>query len=274
MNFIEQFHYRISGNPQAEKLVFLHGLMGFGNNWRSIAKAFEQSFHILTYDQRGHGRSFQPPEGYEPEDYAADLLGILEELGWSQIHLVGHSMGARNANHFAYRYPEKVLSLVLEDLGPEAQPESVQKNDELLQRVGAPFASKALARQHIEKEFADNMVLGEYLYANLEEKPSGEVSWRFFEQGIRESVKLGRSRDRWQEFESLRMPCLVIRGERSEEFPAEIYKSMLVRNPNVIGIEIAGAAHWVHFDQKEKFIEALWAFYQQHGIGAADTVTR
>jgi pimeloyl-ACP methyl ester carboxylesterase len=51
-------------------------------------------------------------------DYAGDLKGILDELGWQKIHLVGHSMGGRNAFHFAGLYPERVQKLVVEDISP------------------------------------------------------------------------------------------------------------------------------------------------------------
>ena len=85
MDFIDNFNYRITGNPDAPKLVFLHGLMGFSNNWRSIAREFEKQFHILVYDQRGHGRSFRPDTGYGPEDYAEDLKKILDSLAWDKV---------------------------------------------------------------------------------------------------------------------------------------------------------------------------------------------
>ena len=267
MDFIDNFNYRITGNPDAPKLVFLHGLMGFSNNWRSIAREFEKQFHILVYDQRGHGRSFRPDTGYGPEDYAEDLKKILDSLASDKVNLVGHSMGSRNANHFAYKYPNRVESLVLEDLGPEANPESYENNAKLFARVPTPFSDKKQARAHIENEFADDMVLGEYLYANLEQKKDGQIDWRFYKQGIRESVKLGRNKDRWQEFESLAMPTLLIRGELSDEFPAEIYKSMLTRKPEVKGVEIPAARHWVHFDQKELFIAALKEFFEENSIG-------
>src|SRR5436305_14748609 len=110
--FLDNFHYQITGvteasGGEAPKLVFLHGVMGYSANWRRIARAFEHTHHVLVYDQRGHGRSFQPPTGYAPEDYASDLEKILDELGWGAIQLVGHSMGGRAALHFAYESPDR-----------------------------------------------------------------------------------------------------------------------------------------------------------------------
>ena len=76
---LSNFNYQILGDSSStNKLVFLHGLMGFASNWKRIARHFESDFEILIYDQRGHGRSFHPAKGFAPEDYAQDLFEILE----------------------------------------------------------------------------------------------------------------------------------------------------------------------------------------------------
>src|SRR4051812_15656878 len=115
---LSQFHHQIAGNPAGHKLVFLHGLMGSASNWRKITPAFENDYQILIYDQRGHGRSFKPISGYTPADFAGDLKNIIDELGWEKIHLVGHSMGGRNALEFAQLFPRRIDHLVIEDITP------------------------------------------------------------------------------------------------------------------------------------------------------------
>jgi len=49
-------------------------------------------------------------------------LKILDELQWQKVNLVGHSMGGRNALEFAHEHPERLQSLVIEDIGPEGTP--------------------------------------------------------------------------------------------------------------------------------------------------------
>ena len=121
----ERFHYDILGLNSEKKLVFLHGLMGRGLNWRKITPHFEKEYQILIFDQRGHGKSFHPPKGYAPEDYAQDLEDILEELGWKEVYLVGHSMGARNAMSFSAKFTHRVKKLVVEDIGPHRRGEAL-----------------------------------------------------------------------------------------------------------------------------------------------------
>lgn len=270
MSWLENFHYQITGAEQAPKLVFLHGVMGYAANFRRIAKAFEDEFQVLTYDQRGHGRSFQPPSGYGPEDFGEDLRKICDELGWRQIHLVGHSMGGRVAYHFASRYPERVTRLVIEDIGPSMHPSGASLVLRMLDAVPVPFPSKRDAKVWFETEFlrifADERQkegLAAYLYANLIENERKEAVWRFFEPGIRECVQQGRVIERWDDISALHMPTLLVRGEYSRDLPRSLFEQVLRHNARIEGVEIKGAGHWIHSDQPDLFISVLQSFF--HG---------
>lgn len=267
MSVLERFHHQITGHGE-QKLVFLHGVMGFSANWRRIAKAFEADYEVLVYDQRGHGRSFQPAHGYGPEDYASDLGQILDALGWKSIRLVGHSMGGRAALHFTAENPTRVTQLVMEDIGPSMYASGSSLVLNLIDSVPVPFPSKKAAREWFDTKFMEifatnsmRKMLAEYLYANLTENEAKEAVWRFYEPGIRESVAAGRASERWDEVAALKVPTLVIRGEKSKDLPREIFDRMLATNPLVQGVEIQGSGHWVHSDQPDLFTQALRLFF-------------
>jgi len=268
MSVLEKFHHVITGPEGAPKLVFLHGVMGFAANWRRIAKAFEDRFQVLVYDQRGHGRSFHAEPGhYLPRDYAQDLVEILNELGWQEINLVGHSMGGRVALQFASHFPQRVSRLVIEDIGPTMQPLGASLILRLLDAVPVPFPSKREAKAWFDTEFMrvfeavpQKEGLAAYLYANLIENDAKEAVWRFSETGVRESVAAGRGGDHWAEIRALAMPTLVIRGEFSRDLPLDVFQRMQQENPLIQGVEIKGAAHWVHSDQPDLFIQVLERF--------------
>lgn len=268
MAVLENFHHQITGPESGPKLVFLHGVMGFAANWRTIAKAFENEFQVLSFDQRGHGRSMKPPVGYAPEDYAHDLLQILDELGWSRVHLVGHSMGGRNALQFVADFPTRVERLVIEDIGPSMNQAGSTFIFKLLDSVPVPFPNKRAAKAFFETTFLEIFKdstkkegLAAYLYANIIEDEQKRGVWRFYEPGVRESVEQGRAEERWDEIRGLDMPTLLVRGEFSRDLPREIFARILRENPRIQGVEIPGAGHWVHSDQPEAFIAALRAFF-------------
>jgi pimeloyl-ACP methyl ester carboxylesterase len=59
------------------------------------------------------------------------------------------------------------------------------------------------------------------------------------------------------------MPTLIVRGQYSEDLPRATFERMLQENPtHAQGVEIADSGHWVHFDQPERFIQALKTFFQ------------
>ena len=250
--------------------MFLHGLMGSAANWRRIIRDFEKDYQILAYDQRGHGRSFKPDSGYGPQDYAEDLVRILDDLGWEKIYLVGHSMGGRNALEFSHHYMRRIIKLVIEDIGPNGDARAIEGIERLLALVPTPFSSKTEAKNFFENEYPQRIqhhpqpvILSQYFYSNMTETPEGKADWRFSKEGILESVRAGRKEDRWDMLRALTVPTLVVRGDRSEDLPREIFARMLRENPKyVTGIEIADSGHWVHFDQPEAFVRALQDFFQ------------
>lgn len=270
MRYLDSFHYQITGNPQGHKLVFLHGLMGSGLNFRRIGQAFENEFHILAFDQRGHGRSFHPESGYHPRDYAGDLRQILDELGWDQIALVGHSMGGRNALAFAAQFSQRVKALVIEDIGPEASSVAMNRIERLIAEVPTPFHSRSEAKAFFENEYPDRIswypaaqVVSRFLLSNIEQKADGTLDWRFAKEAILKSARDGRNEDQWDNWRNLHMPVLLVRGAESSDLTPEIFSKMKATLPGVEAVEVPGSGHWVHFDQPEVFISLLRRFFHR-----------
>jgi esterase len=268
--FIDNFNYSVLGTNSSKRIVFIHGLMAFAANWRKIANHLESEYQCLIYDQRGHGRSFKPESGYTPEIFAEDLNKITDELGWTEFHLVGHSMGGRNAIVFSNLYPEKVKTLTIEDMGPDADPTNYLYYQKMLESVPTPFDSKDAVKQFFATQFPnvfkarEPAVLGLFLQSNIEEKPDGKFDWRFSKQAIIECVKEGHQKDRWAEVKAFQMPVLLIRGENSDVLKKETYEKMLAVNSNITGIEVSGTGHWIHYEKYQEFVDDLKNFLVLH----------
>lgn len=267
-SYLAQFNYQITGPANGRRWVFLHGLMGYAMNWRRIVTGLGSQEQVLTYDQRGHGKSWKPLTGYAAEDYADDLFLITQELGWEQFILVGHSMGGHNALEFAHKFPEKVSKLVIEDIGPDGATTAIDYYKWLFSIIPTPFENKLKAKEFFLNDFKPFIkgktenpdTLGQYLYSNLIETEAGKADWRFSKEAMLLTVTQGRAKDRWNEFRSLPMPTLVIRGANSKELRKEVYDKMLLSNPRVQGVEIPNAGHWVHSEQPEEFLRAIRKF--------------
>ncbi|MBV5260524.1 alpha/beta hydrolase [Synechococcus moorigangaii CMS01] len=102
-------------HPGGEPVVLLHGLADHGLVWASLGDSLGEKYHVIALDLRGHGDSGKPQTGYTFADYSADLDGICKHFGWSKVHLLGHSWGAKIAAVWATQNPSKVKSLILAD---------------------------------------------------------------------------------------------------------------------------------------------------------------
>ena len=210
-HFRSQFHFQfLRGQNQTfsekdvsdkslRRWIFLHGLMGFGRNWQKIATSLTERDISFVFDQRGHGKSFQPESGYAPEDYAYDLEKLASALEWENFILVGHSMGGRNALVYASLFPARVTKLVIEDIGPESGTNAHAYYENLFRSIPTPFASKTAAREFFSNVFpglglsgSHGKMLGAFLYTNTKETQNGQVDWRFSAPAMIESVKVGR----------------------------------------------------------------------------------
>jgi pimeloyl-ACP methyl ester carboxylesterase len=120
-----RIHYLRTGGPKPP-VVLLHGLMGSGARWASLARALDGEFDVVMPDSRGHGDSSAPPHGYRYEDLANDVEGLLRGLALSRPVLLGHSMGGMTAAVVASRRAAVLRGLILVDptfLNPERQRE-------------------------------------------------------------------------------------------------------------------------------------------------------
>lgn len=264
-----QLYHRTLGPPYQAggptPLVFLHGLMGFAANWGKIWPHFQDTRPVLVLDQRGHGKSFKPDHGYGPSDYAGDLRLLLDSLGWKKVFVVGHSMGGRVALRFATEYPNMTEALILEDSGMEANPIRVEWIKGLLGKAPTPFPNRETAKKYFDTEYASDLMTGGFLFSNLVASENGEMDWRFHKGGMVETIEKGRATEAMKELGVLTLPTLIIRGEKSKEFPRAEAERMAALRTTITLEEIPEAGHFVHAEKPQEFCAILERFIRACG---------
>jgi pimeloyl-ACP methyl ester carboxylesterase len=113
-----RLYYDCHGD-HGEPIVFLHGFTGSCRDWDEQMGPFAATHRVLVLDHRGHGDSEVPPsrDQFSIERMAADAVAIVDHAGFDRFHVVGHSMGGAIAQEIALRYPDRLLSLTIEDSG-------------------------------------------------------------------------------------------------------------------------------------------------------------
>ena len=98
--------------------LLLHGIDSNARMWDQVADRLAAEGHpVYAIDQRGHGESDAPDDGYDNPTAAADVVTVARELGISGAVLAGHSWGALLSLRLAARHPELVSGLALLDGG-------------------------------------------------------------------------------------------------------------------------------------------------------------
>ena len=113
-----QVAWREAGNSASDfAVVLLHGISSGAASWLGIAQqlqALRPGVRVLGWDAPGYGDSTPLPAAAPSDaDYASALAQSLQALGVRHCLLVGHSLGALMAAHFAVDAPEVVQQLVL-----------------------------------------------------------------------------------------------------------------------------------------------------------------
>ena len=106
-------HYRISGDG-TETVVLVNGVGDDLEGWAmQIDHLVGAGLRVVTFDNRGVGRSSFPPGPYASSEMAADTKALADALGLGTFHLVGVSMGGLIAQEYALAYPDDLRSVVL-----------------------------------------------------------------------------------------------------------------------------------------------------------------
>jgi pimeloyl-ACP methyl ester carboxylesterase len=242
-----------SGPP----IVILHGLFGSARNWQSIARRLSAAYRVLAVDLRNHGASPWAGSMNYPE-MAADVAAFIVERSLDTPTVIGHSMGGKVAMMLALTEQALIDRLVVVDIAPVAY-----RHDRFaaLVQVLARFDPSRLRR----RGDADAALAGaipdiptrQFLLQNLVER-DGRLAWRMNLAAIEANLpEIASFPEASAAFPG---PTLFIHGERSDYVRPEHEETIRRLFPSAELAEIAGAGHWVHAEQPERFTAAVGAF--------------
>jgi len=234
--------------------VFLHGLLGQGKNWSTIAKLLLPASSLLV-DLPDHGRSpWTEDTSYESmAEAVADMLGEVPEP--APVTLVGHSMGGKVAMLVALGHPELVGRLVVVDISPAETDatEFLRYLDAMLAIDPSQVATRADADARLRTAAPDPVVRG-FLLQGLQRTDTG-WSWLPNLEGLRRGIaRIGGWPAASGTYEG---PVLWVGGERSGYVTRDQLPTMRALFPRVRLVVVKGAGHWVHADQPTVVSELL-----------------
>ena len=118
---------------------------GAADDWAQIAATLSQETTVVTYDRAPYGASSAARDARTPSVIAADLHGLLGELGVTgPLVLVGHSAGGIYARAYAAAHPDRLAGLVLVESSHEGQRHVLDPLRSRRERLGAALTIPAI----------------------------------------------------------------------------------------------------------------------------------
>lgn len=254
MNYIE------TGDPKGPVVLLIHGYTDSSFSYSRVLPMLDKNYRILAIDQRGHGDSDKPANGYEMRDFAADAAAFMDAVGVKNATIVGHSMGSFVAMQTALDHPGMVNRLVLVGTASAAKNEAVQQ---LLAAVNA-------LKDPVPREFAHEFQVG---------TSSPGLPKDFFKTIVDNSMKLPANvwkkalaglaaKDYGPELKKIKVPVTIIWGEKETVFTRKEQEPLLKGLPNVKFVVYPNSGHAPNWDEPEKFARDLNQILSEKTKGA------
>ncbi|MEQ9481845.1 alpha/beta fold hydrolase [Coleofasciculus sp. F4-SAH-05] len=264
-------------NQGSEPLLLLHGLADQALVWSSLAEYLTESYHIIAPDMRGHGESSKPEDDYTFASAIADLEALMDHLGWSSAHIIGHSWTGKLAPIWAKQHPERFRSMILVDpIFIWKMPSLLKVTFPLLYRVlpflkgMGPFESYEDAEQKVRQlsQYQDWTPLQQQVFqASIEQKPDGSWGSKFTvaaRDGTFEDVMLVAGLT-----VPIHIPTLFVQPEKGvnrQDWQLKPYKTYL---KNLQVCQVPGN-HWPFLVAPAEFNRTVEAFLEQHREATAE----
>ena len=246
------------GNP----LILIAGLGSDSQSWLPVVDKLTKHFRVITFDNRGLGRSAQDNSGITIKKMTDDCVELIRHLKLSSVYILGHSMGGMIALDLAIRYPEMVDKLILEATAPKLN----KRNTELFYDWVLYLKSgmeKYLWFKNIfywifsPEFFENNGMLTQAVNMAVEYPyPQSDVSFenQFNAISIYNCIS---------EINKIQAPTLIINGEIDMLFPSSETAELFKYITQAQTIIIPKAAHSIHMENPEDFSNNVISFCNQ-----------
>jgi non-heme chloroperoxidase len=237
-------------------------LPGPTDSWRSYQQVLDLLPHeirAISASQRGHGESEKPDTGYGVEDFAADVVPLLDALGIERAVLTGHSGSCLVARRVALDHPDRVAGLIL-----EASPTTLRNDARLLGFVEAVVSnlddpiSPTFARSFVVDTSSQNITADvvDVLVEELLKVPAHV--WKETFAGLLQY-------DDMIQLPLIEAPAMLVWGDADALVPREMQDHLVRSIPDADLLVYPGVGHTPRWEDPERFSSDLVAFAHRAG---------
>jgi pimeloyl-ACP methyl ester carboxylesterase len=256
--------YETFGDPSDPALLLVMGLATQMIAWHDdfCAELAERGFHVIRFDNRDVGRSSamrdlpvpsllqlatrsRKAAHYTLSDMADDAVGLLDELGIAEAHVVGASMGGMIAQTIAIDHPDRVLSLcsIMSNTGARWSGQPALATYRVL--LGTPPKERDAYIEHVVKVYS---VIGSKGF-DRDEDDLRRIAGTSYDRGVnsagssRQLAAIIASGDRTEKLRALHVPTVVVHGTADRLVNASGGRATAKAVPGARFVPISGMGH-------------------------------
>ena len=253
--------YEVRGKGQP--LILITGFASAQNLWYSQVRAFSRDYRVVTFDNRGFGKSDKPPGPYTTKMLAGDTIALMDRLGIEKAHILGGSMGGMAAQGIAIEHPGRLDKLILSSTSAGGQP----LRDMLLGLIEATTPGWNRSRSDLTKVDLRKLLI--YGHSRLFNRPFNSL---VIASLLRLLLRLGMtkvpvgqleamlSHDALDRLDRIEAPTLVLAGRKDGLMPPHSGEVLASRIRSAKLVVIDGGTHAWQGDMPGRFNREVLAF--------------
>lgn len=253
--------YKVRGH--GEPLVLIMGYSGARQGWFFQEHALRKHFTLITFDNRGIGKTDRPEGPYTTRMMAEDTIGVIDHLGIDRAHVLGVSMGGMIAQELAINHPDRVGRLVL-GCTLAGRDDTSGYSPELVRALGVEGADSesAVTGLPIAKltDIVVSMSFNRWLY-RLTLVPLQKLTTRLGStRGLSGQLEACLGHDTLDRLQMIHAPTLVIAGTADRVISPPSSEVLASTIPGARLVRVARGSHAMFIEMRGRFNQEVLDF--------------
>jgi 3-oxoadipate enol-lactonase len=254
-------NYKIEGH--GEPLIMIMGFSSERCDWIFQTRAFKKYYRVITFDNRGVGKTNKPGGPYTTRMMADDTIGLMDHLAVDRAHILGVSMGGMIAQELAINHPDRVKKLILGCTyasGEIARREIAGLSPELLKTLESVKPSGAGIQKAVSTlvlyAFSSNKRLLRMILPPLSRI---RIILRG-SRGVMGQYEALLPHDTLDRLHIIKAPTLVITGTADRVIPPNSSELIASRIPNARLVKVENGSHAFFMEMRGRFNQEVLDF--------------
>jgi len=235
-------YYELNNDSLGTPTIFIHGV-GLNNTMWLPQKKYFQNYKVVFYDLLNHGKSKKGYKKLKFENFNNQLMQLIKFLNIKKFNLIGFSVGALIAQHFASIHFNRINKLVIIASVYKRSDEQIKKVKNRYKKTceGKGISKDSIHRWFSQKYLENNPEVYHFFFDILNKKKN---------ENFLPAYKLFVESDSYNiDFSNIDMPTLIMTGKHDVGSTPEMSKKLLQEITDSELYIIPNAKHMAAFEQ-------------------------